>query len=433
MNLALLGFLMVATFMTLIMTKRMTPLVALIVVPTTFALLAGFAAGLGEMMIDGIKNLAPTGVMLLFAILFFSTMTDTGLFDPLVNQLLRLVHGDPLKILVGTVALCAMVSLDGDGSTTYIITIAALLPLYKRYDMNRLYLCCLLMTTSGIMNLTPWGGPTARAASALKLDPATLFVPLIPGMIAGLAGLVALAIYFGRKERRRIGQLHAEAPTSFTGMAVSQFPEARRPRLRWFNAALTVTLLAGLVSGVLPLSVLMMLAFAAAMIVNYPQVAEQKERIAAHAGNVLSVVSLIFAAGIFTGILSGTRMVEAMSKEVVGVIPPGLGPYMAPITAALSLPFTFFISNDAFYFGMLPILAEAGAHYGVAPMAIARASLMGQPVHLLSPLVPSTYLLVSLAGVELADHQRFTLVPAAAVCTLMTIVGMLALAFPLVG
>ncbi len=122
-----------------------------------------------------------------------------------------------------------------------------------------------------------------------------------------------------------------------------------------------------------------------------------------------------------------------MSKEVVGVIPPALGPYMAPITALLSLPFTFFISNDAFYFGMLPILAEAGAHYGVSPMAIARASLMGQPVHLLSPLVPSTYLLVSLVGIDLADHQRFTLVPAALVCLVMTLVGMIALAFPFVA
>ncbi|KQM31770.1 CitMHS family transporter [Sphingomonas sp. Leaf10] len=433
MSLALLGFLMVATFMTLIMTKRMTPLVALIVVPTAFALLAGFASGLGDMMIDGIKNLAPTGVMLLFAILFFSIMTDTGLFDPLVNRLLKVVHGDPLLILIGTVVLCAIVSLDGDGSTTYIITIAALLPLYKRYDMNRLYLCCLLMSTSGVMNLTPWGGPTARAASALKLDPATLFLPLIPGMIAGLAFLIGLAMWFGRKERRRIGHVKANGPTAFTGMAVSQFPEARRYHLRWFNGLLTLALIVGLVVGLLPLSVLMMLAFAIAMIVNYPQVAEQKERIAAHAGNVLSVVSLIFAAGIFTGILSGTGMVEAMSKEVVGFIPPAMGPYMAPITALLSLPFTFFISNDAFYFGMLPILAEAGAHYGVSPIAIARASLMGQPVHLLSPLVPSTYLLVSLAGIDLADHQRFTLIPATAVCVVMTLVGMIVLAFPFVS
>jgi CitMHS family citrate-Mg2+:H+ or citrate-Ca2+:H+ symporter len=433
MDLALLGFLMVATFMTLIMTKRMTPLVALIVIPTLFGVIAGQAAGLGDMMIDGIKNLAPTGVMLLFAILFFSTMTDTGLFDPLVGRLIRLVHGDPTRILLGTVVLCALVSLDGDGSTTYIITIAALLPLYKRYDMNRLYLCCLLMATSGIMNLTPWGGPTARAASALKLDPATLFLPLIPGMIAGLVSLLALAVWFGRRERARIGTVQTRDAADFTGMAVSQYPEARRPKLIWFNGLLVVTLLTLLVWGLLPLSVLMMIAFAIAMIVNYPGVAEQKERIAAHAGNVLSVVSLIFAAGIFTGILGGTGMVEAMSKEVVGMIPPVMGPYMAPITALLSLPFTFFISNDAFYFGMLPILAEAGAHYGVSPIAIARASLMGQPVHLLSPLVPSTYLLVSLAGVDLADHQRFTLLPAIIVCAVMTLVGMIALAFPFVA
>ncbi|OAH35296.1 citrate transporter [Sphingobium yanoikuyae] len=433
MNLALLGFLMVATFMTLIMTKRMTPLVALIVIPSLFGVIAGQAAGLGDMMIDGIKNLAPTGVMLLFAILFFSTMTDTGLFDPLVGRLVKIVHGDPLLILLGTVVLCSIVSLDGDGSTTYIITIAALLPLYKRFDMNRLYLVCLLMVTSGIMNLTPWGGPTARAASALKLDPATLFLPLIPGMIAGLAFLLGLAFWFGIKERRRLGKVQARQSVAPSDLGVSQYPEARRPHLRWFNGLLVVALLVLLVWGVLPLSVLMMIAFAIAMIVNYPGVAQQKERIAAHAGNVLSVVSLIFAAGIFTGILGGTGMVEAMSKEVVGVIPPALGPYMAPITALLSMPFTFFISNDAFYFGMLPILAEAGAHYGVEPMAIARASLMGQPVHLLSPLVPSTYLLVSLAGVDLADHQRFTLLPAAAVGIVMTLVGMIALAFPFVA
>lgn len=433
MNLALLGFLMVATFMTLIMTKKMTPLVALIVIPSIFGVIAGQSAGLGDMMIEGIKNLAPTGVMLLFAILFFSIMTDTGLFDPLVARLIRIVHGDPMLILIGSVVLCALVSLDGDGSTTYIITIAALLPLYKRFGMNRLYLCCLLMVTSGVMNLTPWGGPTARAASALKLDPATLFLPLIPGMIAGLAFLVGLAVWFGRKERRRLGHVSVQQSHAMADLAVSQYPQARRPRLIWFNGALVVALLTLLVWGLLPLSVLMMIAFAIAMIVNYPGVAEQKERIAAHAGNVLSVVSLIFAAGIFTGILGGTGMVEAMSKEVVGFIPPALGPYMAPITALLSLPFTFFISNDAFYFGMLPILAEAGAHYGVEPMAIARASLMGQPVHLLSPLVPSTYLLVSLAGIDLADHQRFTLLPAAAVCIVMTLVGMIALAFPFVA
>ena len=59
----------------------------------------------------------------------------------------------------------------------------------------------------------------------------------------------------------------------------------------------------------LPLPVLFMIGFAVALIINYPDLAEQRRRVAHHAGNALSVVSLIFAAGIFTGILSGTGMV----------------------------------------------------------------------------------------------------------------------------
>ena len=144
------------------------------------------------------------------------------------------------------------------------------------------------------------------------------------------------------------------------------------------------------------------------------------------------MVSLIFAAGVFTGILGGTGMVEAMSQSFLAVIPQSWGPYMAPITAIASMPFTFFISNDAFYFGVLPVVSEAAGHYGIAPVEMARASLIGQPVHLLSPLVPSTYLLVGLAGVEFGDHQKFTLKWAVAICMLMLAVALLLGIFPLV-
>ena len=152
MMLSLLGFAMVATFMTLIMTRRLTPLVALISVPIAFGLLAGFGGGLGPMMLDGLSKIAPTGVMLMFAILYFGLMIDAGLFDPLVGLLLRIVHGDPVKIVVGTVVLATFVSLDGDGSTTYMITVAALLPLYKRMGLNPLIMACLIMLSSGLMN-----------------------------------------------------------------------------------------------------------------------------------------------------------------------------------------------------------------------------------------------------------------------------------------
>lgn len=191
--LTLLAFAMVATFMFLIMTKRLSALIALILVPIAFALIGGFAAGLGPMMLDGIRTLAPTGVMLMFAILYFAIMIDSGLFDPAVRKILRLVKGDPLKVSLGTAALAMIVSLDGDGSTTYMICVAAVLPLYSRLGMSPLVMACLIMLSSGVLNMTPWGGPTARAASALHVDPADIFVPMIPAMIAGLLAIFAIA------------------------------------------------------------------------------------------------------------------------------------------------------------------------------------------------------------------------------------------------
>lgn len=430
--LTLLAFAMVATFMFLIMTKRLSALIALILVPIAFALIGGFAAGLGPMMLDGIRTLAPTGVMLMFAILYFAIMIDSGLFDPAVRKILRLVKGDPLKVSLGTAALAMIVSLDGDGSTTYMICVAAVLPLYSRLGMSPLVMACLIMLSSGVLNMTPWGGPTARAASALHVDPADIFVPMIPAMIAGLLAIFAIAWIYGKRERARLGELHL--PTDHEDLAeisVSQYPEAHRPKLLWFNAILTVVLMATLIAGLLPMPVLFMIAFGIAMIVNYPCIQEQKKRIGAHAENILAVVSLIFAAGVFTGILSGTGMVDAMSKSLLAVIPPALGPYLATITALVSMPFTFFMSNDAFYYGVLPILTQAAAEYGITPVEMARASIVGQPVHLLSPLVPSTYLLVGLAKIDFGDHQRFTLKWAVLVCLAILAMALLLGLFPL--
>ncbi|OAS86596.1 MULTISPECIES: CitMHS family transporter [Metabacillus] len=413
--LALLGFLMVFVFMFLIMTGRLSALIALIVIPVLFAVIGGFASDLGPMLIDGINQLAPTGVMLMFAILYFGIMIDAGLFDPVVGAILKAVKGDPLKIIVGTAVLALVVSLDGDGTTTYMITISAMLPLYQRLGMNPLMLPCIAIMGVGVTNLTPWGGPTARAVSALKLDMSEVFVPLVPAMIGGAIWVIFVAYLFGLKERKRVGILEMSKLPKQQLMVASQqaatveMQEEKRPKLLWVNFGLTVLLLTGLIMGVMPLPALFMIGFAVAILINYPNLDDQKERIKAHAGNVLSVVSLVFAAGAFTGILSGTEMVDAMANSLVSLIPDALGSYLPVITGITSMPFTFFMSNDAYYFGMLPIIAEAATAYGIDPVEIARASLVGQPVHLLSPLVASTYLLVGMSKVDFGEFQKFTI------------------------
>ena len=434
--LTVLAYSMVIVFMALIMTKRLPAVVALILVPIVFGLIGGFGMALGPMMLSGIQKLAPTGVMLMFAILYFGVMIDAGLFDPAVRTILKLVQGDPLKIVVGTALLAMFVSLDGDGSTTYMITVSAMLPLYTRLGMSRLVLACIIMLAGGVFNILPWGGPTARAASALGVDVRTVFVPMILPMLVSALWVVFVAYILGRRERKRVGVIDIaafDASSTVQHETGSGGSDNARPKLLWVNFALTVVLMVALIMGALPLPALFMIAFAIAIMINYPGLQEQKERLTAHAANVLPVVSLIFAAGIFVGILSGTKMVDAIATSVIAAIPQWMGPYLAIVTGLLSIPFTFFISNDAFYFGIVPILAKAAAVYGISAAEIGRASIIGQPVHLLSPLVASTYLLVGMAEVEFGDHQRYTLLWSLSAALVMLVAAVVFGVIPLVG
>ena len=434
MILTILAFSMVLVFMTLIMTRRMAPLTALILVPIVFGLLGGFGSSLGAMMLAGVTKIAPTGIMLAFAILYFAIMIDAGLFDPIVTTLVRVVGDDPARVVLGTAVLALVMSLDGDGSTTYMITTAAMLPLYRRLGIRPLVLACVTMLAGGVMNILPWGGPTARAASALALDVSELFVPMIPSMLVGATFVLYAAWRMGLHERARLAGVDSSDLSSDLGLRVGvDTSHMRRPKLLLVNAVLTAALMTALVIGIMPLPVLFMIGFAIAIVINYPSVAEQKELLATHAANAMAVAALIFAAGIFTGILSGTKMVDAMAEAVVHAVPDALGPYLTIVTGVLSIPFTFFISNDAFYFGILPILAKAGQAYGISAAEIGRASLIGQPVHLLSPLVPSTYLLVSLAGVEFDAHQRFTIRWAIVASLVLLAAGLATAVIPFTG
>ncbi|MCQ8191634.1 CitMHS family transporter [Streptomyces rugosispiralis] len=465
--LTILGFVMIATFLVLIMMKKMSPMGALVLIPALFCVLVGKGAHLGDYVLKGVGDLAPTAAMLMFAIIYFGVMIDVGLFDPIVRLILRFCKADPMRVVVGTAILAAIVSLDGDGSTTFMITVSAMVPLYRRLKMSLVVMTGVAAMANGVMNTLPWGGPTARAATALKVDASDIFVPMIPALAVGLLFVIALSYGLGLRERKRLGVLtldevtagdpeqvlvgagsggkgakgrnggkaaltgggagsgtDAEAPsTNGTGSSDSSSHEGEdddefkgldphratlRPKLYWFNAALTVALLALMVTETMPIPVLFLLAAAVALTVNFPNMKDQKARVAAHAENVVNVSGMVFAAAVFTGVLTGTGMVEHMARWLVDGVPEGMGPHMAIVTGVLSLPLTYFMSNDGFYFGIVPILAEAGAAHGVSALEIARASLVGQALHMSSPLVPAVYVLVGMAKVEFGDHTRFT-------------------------
>ncbi|WP_420095647.1 CitMHS family transporter [Brevibacterium sediminis] len=487
--LVILGFAMILVFMTLIMTKRLSPILALILVPTIFGLFAGAGLGIGDMVMDAIASMSSTAALLLFAIIYFGIMIDVGLFDKLVEFILKVAGNDPVKVVLGTALLTGAVSLDGDGSTTFIVVTAAMLPIYQRLEMSPVVLTCVAGLINGTLNIVPWGGPTARASSALQIDANEIFVPMVPSLVAGLLVCLVFAYVLGISERRRLAKngvtwvedrgsnrrmdlVGAVAGASTTagssagttagghghgsGSAASAnddtTPEAGpasandtgdsagtgsglsntaldpnratlRPKLFWFNLALTVAVMVLLIIDILPLPYLFMIGTVIALMVNFPKMKDQQEELASHATAIISVVAMVMAAGVLTGIMSGTGMVDAMAEWLVEVIPNSMGPYMAVITGLLSIPMTFFMSNDAFYFGILPVLAETASHFGISAADMARASITGQPVHMQSPLVPAILLLVSLSGVELGDHHKKVLWRALIVALVMLAVG----------
>jgi CitMHS family citrate-Mg2+:H+ or citrate-Ca2+:H+ symporter len=463
-----LGFSMIAVFMYLILAKRLTPTLALVLVPLSFALVVtATGVGTGEdgvvkSITSSIKDFAPTATLLFFAIIFFGTMIDVGLFDPLIRFILKAVRNDPVRLVVATAVLAGIVSLDGDGSTTFIITVSALLPIYLKLGMSPVVLTVVANLANGVLNILPWGGPTIRAATVLKVSPSELFNPMVPGMVLGILTVVGLAYLLGRSERKRLlasgrtlstvaGSMRVPATVSGGGSVglgsdddrpetpsndlVSSLDPNRatlRPKLIWFNLGLTVALLTLLGLDILPLALVFIGATAIALVVNFPKPEDQLNSIKSHATSIVTVVAMVFAAAVLVGVLSGTGMVSAMANAIVAAVPPELGPWFAVITGVLSMPLTFFLTNDAFYFGILPILTEAAGHYGIAPVEMARASIIGQPVHMTSPLVPAMLLLISLARVNLADHHK-KVIWRAVVCSLVMMATALALGVIPVG
>lgn len=418
---AVLGFATIIIFLYVTMTKKLSIQSALIGIPVIAAIIGSFGFDIGKMMIAGVIKVTPSAMIPIFAVIYFGIMIDAGLFDPMVNRILKFVKGDPVKITIGAAVLAMLVSLDGDGTTTFIISVSAMLPITTKLKMNPLILPFAVGMAAGVMNPLPWSGPTTRVMAVLHADSSAIFTPIVPAMAVGIAWVLFACYYVGKKERKRLGVMHIDEHT-FDGLGEDQ--SAKRPQLFWFNCILTVLMIVVLLMDIMPMATIFMIGFALAITVNYPNLEEQTKRLKAYAGEVLMIVTLIFSAGCFTGILSETKMITEMAKTLVSLIPEHMGSLLPLSVAVTSMPLSLVFPTDAYYFGVLPVIYEMAASLGIDPVQIGRAAVLGQmtvgfPV---SPLAAATLVLISVSRVNLIDHQKFMFFWAFGTTLIMTVV-----------
>ena len=415
--LALLGFLTVVVLLVVIMSKKMNPVVALIVIPIIFGLIGGFGFELPKFILEGIKSIAPTGTMFIFAILFFGILTDAGTFQPIIDKILAKVGKDPVKITVGTAILAMLVHLDGSGAVTFLVTVPAMLPLYNALGMRKTTLATVVALGAGVMNILPWGGPTLRAATSLKMPVTDLFNPLLIPFLSGIIFVLIVAFYLGKQEKKIVNFENVEFQKDDTNN------QKISGTLFLINVLIIIVTIGFLISGKVNPTVVFMVAFSITLMINYPNTKKQKEIIDNHAKEALMMASILFAAGAFIGIMQKSEMITAMSNLLVESIPESLGKYLPILTGVVSMPASLLFDPDSFYFGILPILFNTATQFDIPAFAVGRAAVLGQmttgfPV---SPLTGSTFLLIGLTGVELGEHQKKT-IPYAFLATIVMLV-----------
>jgi CitMHS family citrate-Mg2+:H+ or citrate-Ca2+:H+ symporter len=426
----IVGLIMIAVFVVAISKRWLSPYAALAVCPFIAAVIYCLITGQPVLNVfdwiyegvfysvkEGGKVSAGTmrsALMILFACTYFTLMMQVGLFDPLVIGIIKLVKGDPLKIIIAATLVAAGVSLDGDGTSTVLITTAAFMPLFKQFKIKSSYLAILIALPTSVFNMAPWGGPLARVLSALDLDVTQVFPKLLPGMTVVMIYAILLAYFIGRKERARLGfdpksskSVTAEELEKMANVVRENNAELKRPKMIWYNLIVTIIIMYMLITGMANSALLFMTGIAFALVANYGfNFKEQKDRLAGALEDGMPACAMIVASGFLMGILNGSGMGSSMAHFLGGLVPAGQEGLLPIFTAVLGIPGLIFLSSDGYYFGILPVLASLASSYGISMTTMGVAAMVPLSTYYATPLIAWIFILCDRCEVEFADYQK---------------------------
>ena len=440
----IMGLLCIVAIVVTLFKSKTQPAIAFIVWPAILGLLLVIGGrhsfdDLAAMIKSGFSSTGPTAALFVFSVLYFGIMTDAGMFDRIINGLMKVkfIRNSVIGVCILTAVIALIGHLDGGGASTFCIVIPAMLPIYKRMHMRKTTLLRIAVLGMGVLNLMPWAGPTMRAASVLGMEAGELWGKLLPIQIFGIVLAIVHAVLAGIQEKRRGAGLNGKlareegeiAMEEAEEQAAAKNSELARPKMFVVNILLTLGVIAMLIWDVFPSYVPFMIGTALALFINYGFTAKMHKKIInLHAGPALMMCSTLMGAAILMGILTSSMgsdgkvisakvlelpadalpsVVRCLAGIVADILPSFLGQNLPLVIGILSVPLALAFDTDSYFYGMLPVMIAIGQSFGVEALPIAIAMVVCRNcATFISPMVPATLLGTGLADVDIKDHIK---------------------------
>lgn len=411
MYLAILGYALVIVMMVGLLKNKLTPVVAFTVLPIIFGLLAGFTPlEIGDFVKSGVPSTLSATALALFATAYFAIMTDEGLFDPVVSFLSKKAGGNVTAIMLITVIIAAVSHMDTGMTSTILVTIPAMLPLYRKFKIKPEYLFLLMSQSIGVVNLMPHGGGMIRISSVSGLEISEMFSKIAPIIVCMLVYNLGCAFVFGKMEQRRIA---AGTDLATYGDAEDKevvFKDIKLDVRYWINLGVTILMLGLMFEGSLPGYFVFMFGLSIVLVVNYKTPKDQVAKLKNVAEKAYPIALVMLSSGVLVGVMSGTGMLAEMANVIISLIPNALKNFYAVIVGVVSLPMAFALGADGFYYGLSPLFLEVGTSYGFSALSLCCIMMLARDaLGTITPVSPVTFLAPGLLGKDLSVFIKFCL------------------------
>lgn len=418
-----IGYGMILLIVFLLIREKSSLSPVFIIIPVAAALLCGFSMEeIAGFVAQGIESVLNTALLFVFSIVYFSILSEVGIFELMVQRIMKHMSNHIAMLLIITTVIAMGVQMDGSGAMTMLITIPAMLPLFDAMKIRRTVLIFLVSASAGVMNVLPWCSAMLRASASTGLDAVEIWNTMLPLQVIGALVLIVMDLVIAGFERRNHSGMTDEEFLELKEKLKKPVPMKVPRGVLVFDILFTIGLIVLLLMGKVNSTMGFMIGLAVILVVNFPKVKEQEAQIKKHGATAYPLVLVIFSLGVLIGIMKNTGMVDAIAHSLIALIQPDGGRIIPFIYGLVGVPISVVLGSDCCYSILAPIIGTIAAQSGGSMMQAVVAVLLGSSFAAnITFIGPAPYLSVGLAGITMREHLKYSLKYLWLICVILTL------------